>query len=57
MEEIDKNKHYLETFQKLLPIAMGQTIGFLYKVVDEWSSDDWVISPVYSNSIEQGDKT
>lgn len=49
-------KHYVEHFQKLLHIAMGQIICSLYKCIGEWELEDLAFSTDYSNRIEKGDE-
>lgn len=38
-----QENHFVETFKKVLPIAMGEIIGTLYKFVEEWESEDLLI--------------
>lgn len=43
-------------FRKFLLIAMEQIIGSWHKFLKGWELEDWVISPDYSSSVEQGDE-
>lgn len=48
-----RQKHFVETFPKFLPIAMGKINGSLYNFVEECEPEDLFISPDYLNSIYQ----
>lgn len=49
----NRQKHFIETFHKFIPIGMWRSIGSLYKVLEEWKPKDLVTVPEYSNNIEQ----